>query len=280
MTISESKARKIKINFNERFSFGENWMKFIREIDERHIIQAENSLKEMLEIQHLNGKTFLDVGCGSGLFSLAAKRLGAIVFSFDCDPKSVACAQELKKRYFENDNEWTIDLGSVLDSKYLKDLGKFDIVYSCGVLHHTGNMYSALKNVILNVEVKGKLFIELYNDQGRQSKLWWKIKKFYVTQPKILRWIVIVPAYIKLWGPATIRDLILLRPFSTWNAYRKNRGMSPHIDVIDWIGGFPFEVSKPEEIFSFYKNLGFNLCVLKTIAGGHGCNQFVFQKNN
>ena len=280
MTISESKARKIKINFNERFAFGENWMKFIREIDERHIIQAENSLKEMLEIQHLNGRTFLDVGCGSGLFSLAAKRLGAIVFSFDCDPKSVACAQELKKRYFENDNEWTIDLGSVLDSKYLKDLGKFDIVYSWGVLHHTGNMYSALKNVILNVEVKGKLFIALYNDQGRQSKLWWKIKKFYVTQPKILRWIVIVPAYIKLWGPATIRDLILLRPFSTWNAYRKNRGMSPHIDVIDWIGGFPFEVSKPEEIFSFYKNLGFNLCVLKTIAGGHGCNQFVFQKNN
>ncbi|MGH6936263.1 MAG: hypothetical protein ACRED2_08790, partial [Methylocella sp.] len=116
-----------------------------------------------------------------------------------------------------------------------------------------------------------------YNDQGRASKLWWIIKKTYVSLPEFLRWIVLIPCYIRLWGPTMIRDFVLLRPFKTW--FAKGRGMSPHRDVIDWVGGFPFEVSKPEEIFYFYKQRGYELKQLKTCAGSHGCNEYVFQRS-
>jgi hypothetical protein len=56
------------------------------------------------------------------------------------------------------------------------------------------------------------------------------------------------------------------------------RGMSVHHDRIDWIGGFPFEVAKPEEIFDFLSGRGFDLRYLKTCAGGHGCNEYVFTR--
>jgi len=277
-TIVENHKREIETG--ERFAFGENWAQFLKVLNEQRISQAVDSLKNMLEVDNLNGKSFLDIGSGSGLFSLAAKRMGANVFSFDYDPQSVSCTIELKKRYFENDKEWKIECGSALNTDYLQSLGKFDIVYSWGVLHHTGDMWTALDNARLAVKNNGKLFIAIYNDQGRTSKLWWKIKKAYVSLPNYLRFIVLVPCYLRLWGPTTIRDIILLRPFNSWKTYKQARGMSPHRDVVDWVGGFPFEVSKPEEIFSFYKNKGFSLCVLRTCAGGLGCNEYVFQLTN
>ena len=146
-------------------------------VDEGRISQAEAAIKQMLEVENLNGKTFLDVGSGSGLSSLAARRLGARVFSFDYDPQSVACTAELKRRYFDADSSWTVEQGSALDADYLARLGKFDIVYSWGVLHHTGALKQALANVVGNVSEGGKLFIALYNDQGRASKAWWIVKK-------------------------------------------------------------------------------------------------------
>jgi len=264
----------------ERFAFGSNWLRFLSLLDEQRIRQAVDSLKSMLEVDDLNGKSFLDIGSGSGLFSLAAMRLGAKVFSFDYDPESVACTRELKNRYFESSHDWQIQTGSVLDKDYLAKLGKFDVVYSWGVLHHTGNMWLALENLVGNVARDGKLFIAIYNDQGRASKIWWHIKKAYLSLPKSLRWLVMVPCFIRLWGPTTIRDLILLKPFNTWITYKKERGMSPFRDVVDWVGGFPFEVSKPEQIFDFYKKREFHMLRMNTCAGGHGCNEFVFQRNN
>ena len=239
-------AHDQEVSSGERFAFGENWAQFLKVLNDRRVQEAVESLKAMLDVDTLNGKTFLDIGSGSGLFSLAARRLGAKVVSFDYSPQSVACTSELKRRYFENDGDWQVQSGSVLDDAYLKALGKFDIVYSWGVLHHTGAMWTALANVDQNVKADGKLFIALYNNQGRSSKLWWVIKKTYVSLPAYLRWLVVVPCYVRLWGPAMLRDLILLQPFRTWLAYQKNRGMSPHRDVIDWVGGFPFEVSTPE----------------------------------
>jgi 2-polyprenyl-6-hydroxyphenyl methylase/3-demethylubiquinone-9 3-methyltransferase len=233
----------------------------------------------MLEIENLEGKMFLDIGSGSGLFSLAARRLGAKVHSFDYDPQSVACTAELKRRYRANDPDWTIEQGSVLDQAYLRALGKWDVVYSWGVLHHTGAMRQALENVAALVQGGGKLFIAIYNDQGRASSRWLRVKRMYNRLPGFLRWLLLWPACLRLWGLTIVRDLLRGRPLDTWRNYATNstRGMSPWADVVDWVGGLPFEVAKPEEIFGLYRDRGFTLRQLKTCAGGHGCNEFVFQ---
>src|SRR5690349_12253090 len=133
----------------ERFEFGKNWTSFLNTVNESHVLKAEESLKQMLGLETLSGLSFLDAGCGSGLFSLAAVRLGARVHSFDFDPSSVACTRELKRRYAPNADNWVVETGNVLEPEYLAGLGKFDIIYSWGVLHHTGNMHQALENVVL-----------------------------------------------------------------------------------------------------------------------------------
>ena len=243
--------------------------------------EAERSLARMVGGSDLKGINFLDVGSGSGLFSLAARRLGARVHSFDFDPQSVACASELKRRFFFEDTGWKIEEGSVLDADYLKALGTFDIVYSWGVLHHTGAMWKALGNVAPLVANGGKLFIAIYNDQGGASRIWLMIKRSYnrAAAPFKLGILLFVGAFMQT--KAAVGRLIRGEnplPFSYWKHYRKQRGMSPWHDLVDWIGGFPFEVAKPEEIFDFYKAQGFTLVVLKTCGGGLGCNEFVFVK--
>src|SRR5579863_6772909 len=151
-----------EIAAGQRFAFGENWQRFLGILDADRIGRAEESLRGMLQISDLAGQSFLDIGCGSGLFSLAARRMGARVYSFDYDPQSVACARELRQRYFPQDSDWNINEGSALDAAYLSGLGRFDVVYSWGVLHHTGAMWSALDNAARLVAPRGKLFIAIY----------------------------------------------------------------------------------------------------------------------
>src|SRR6516225_9471245 len=152
---------------NKRFQFGKNWKRFLLALDDKQIAEAEKCIQRMLEIKDLWGKSFLDIGSGSGLSSLAARRLGARVHSFDNDPESVACAEYLLRRFFPNDPDWVIERGSVMDPVWLKSLAQFDIVYSWGVLHHTGGMWQALDNIDPLVAPGGRLFIAIYNDQGR-----------------------------------------------------------------------------------------------------------------
>lgn len=121
-----------EIGSGERFEFGANWAAFLKQLTPEDIETAEESLKSMLDVGRLDGKSFLDIGSGSGIFSLAAKRLGARVRSFDYDPQSVACTAELKRRYFPDDRQWTVGQGSILDRKFVGRLGHFDVVYSWG----------------------------------------------------------------------------------------------------------------------------------------------------
>ena len=264
----------------DRFEFGANWALFLRELNEARILMAVDSLKAMLTVESLSGKTFLDMGSGSGLFSLAARRLGARVHSFDYDPQSVACTRQLWDRYYSDDRQWTVDEASVLDISYINSLDQYDVVYSWGVLHHTGNMWQALENAASRVKTGGLLFISIYNDQGPKSHRWLLAKRAYNYLPKGLRWLLWIPELIKIWGPTIIRDFIRFRPFYSWINYSKSgaRGMSAFRDLIDWVGGLPFEVAKPEEIYDFYYKRGFVLERMKPCGGGIGCNEYVFQK--
>ena len=154
----------------DRFAFGLNWKKFLQNLDDNKIDRAVKSLKEWLNVEDLEGKTFLDIGSGSGLFSLSARRLGAVVHSFDYDNNSVACTQTLKDRYYPNDPEWSVEWGDALSEEYLSKYEQHDIVYSWGVLHHTGSMYDALDKAGKLVKPGGTLFIAIYNDQGTASR--------------------------------------------------------------------------------------------------------------
>src|SRR5579863_6653376 len=261
-----------EIEAGERFKFGDNWARFLQIVDEERIRQAENSLTAMLP--SLAGKSFIDVGSGSGLFSLAARRLGANVHSFDYDPQSVACTTELRRRFFSDDPSWTVEQGSALDPQFLSRLGKFDVVFSWGVLHHTGAMWQALENVERLVNDGGALFIAIYNDQGKQSRRWRTIKVLYNKSSRPVQFVLVCGVCVATWWRRWLKDLLRLRPFETWRSVGRARGMSAWWDLVDWTGGYPFEVAKPEQIFDFYRQRGLVLEKLRTEGGDLGCNEF------
>jgi 2-polyprenyl-6-hydroxyphenyl methylase/3-demethylubiquinone-9 3-methyltransferase len=265
-----SQRHRDEVAAGGRFRFGENWERFIEDIDEMRLQKAEGSLRDMLGVADLRGLRFLDIGSGSGLFSLAARRLGASVYSFDFDPVSVACTRVLREKYFAGDSEWYIEKGSVLDDAYMAELGTFDIVYSWGVLHHSGDMAHALDNAAKAVSTCGKLFIALYNDQGLISHYWTFVKKAYNRNPLLRVLIIVVHTpylYCLRW---------LVRKVSGRSSVE--RGMALWRDMIDWLGGYPFEVSTPAQIFKLHRDRGFVLRALVTCGGRTGCNEYVFER--
>lgn len=265
----------------DRFEFGKNWANFLTLLDEDRIASAEESLRSMLGIESLEGRTFLDIGSGSGLFSLAARRLGARVHSLDYDTNSVACTNELRRRYFENDADWRVEQGSALDRDYVAGLGKFDVVYSWGVLHHTGSMWEALTNAETAVADGGKLFIAIYNDTGSQAARWLAIKKLYNRTPRFLRVPLTVAVYLPDELKQFAKSLLLLKPMDyvrSWTHYKNARGMNKWFDLVDWIGGYPYEYASADELFEFYRAKGYELTKLKTKGVGLGCVELVLEK--
>jgi 2-polyprenyl-3-methyl-5-hydroxy-6-metoxy-1,4-benzoquinol methylase len=266
----------------QRFAFGENWRRFAGVVDDERVAEAERSLREMLGVESLAGCRFLDVGSGSGLFSLAARRLGAErVHSFDADRVSVATTAELRRRRNSDDPAWTIEQGDILDTEFVTGLGRWDVVYAWGVLHHTGAMWRALEHTASTVDDGGTLFVSIYNDQGVRSALWRRVKRTYNRLPSFLRplftALVMGPRELGSFGKHVLRGkpLAYLR---SWTHYARERGMSRWHDAIDWIGGYPFEVAKPEEVFDFLRQRGFRLERLVTCGGRLGCNQFVLTR--
>ncbi len=259
------------------FSFGKNWQKFLKSIDADRIKNAESSLVGFLDLKDLQGKTFLDIGCGSGIFSYAAFRLGAgRIVSFDVDGSSVECCKFLHKKA-DNPENWEVLEGSILDDNFIFKLGKFDIVYAWGVLHHTGRMWEGIKNSAGLVNKNGYYYISIYNkvEEKKGSIFWLRIKKLYNSLPKtgkyILEWLYISHYFIS--------SLIKLKnPMTHIKNYKSYRGMNWRTDVTDWLGGYPYEFATVEEVFKFIKTNfpGFNLVNIKT-TNDIGSNWYLFK---
>lgn len=272
-------SHKQELDAGDRFEFGKNWRDFLSILDDERITQAENSIKDYLKVDTLANRSFLDIGSGSGLFSLAARRLGAKVYSIDYDPQSIGCTNELKNRYFKNDSNWVIQQGSILDEDLIVKLGTFDFVYSWGVLHHTGDMWKAMENVVSLTKPGGFLFISLYNYQVYWTSFYTTMKRIYNKSPRPGKWIIAGTYMLFQATIGVIKDTIVHgNPIRRYSEKKKDRGMSMWYDWIDWVGGYPFETSTPDDVVDFYYNRDFILLKLKTCGGGHGCNEYVFVK--
>jgi len=267
------------------FPFGKNWREFLRHFDEERLRVAAESLIEFLPLQDMRGKTFLDVGCGSGLFSYAAHTLGAErIVSFDADPDSVACCKVLRARS-GNPESWEVTQGSILDREFTSRLGLFDLVYAWGVLHHTGRMWDSIRISADLVSPEGYYYIALYNKilsrDGRAAWIhdfWIKVKRLYNEHPGLGSY-VLEPAAM-----AAYLGLVLLRgenPVTHVRNYKSQRGMSWRTDATDWLGGYPYEFATVEEVFSFVREArsDFNLVNLK-VTSGRGLNWYLFHRAN
>jgi 2-polyprenyl-3-methyl-5-hydroxy-6-metoxy-1,4-benzoquinol methylase len=251
-----------------RFKFGRNWKAFSRHVDEQRIDEARNSLIRLTGLPDFTGLRLIDIGCGSGLFSLAAARLGARVHSFDYDVDSVETTRALKARFAPDQTGWTIEQGSILDDDYVRRLGTFDVVYSWGVLHHTGQMHRAFDNAADLVAPGGRLAIAIYNDQGWISRYWLPVKRAYNANA-VSRALVVTAHLPYLLARWTVRTLRSRRP---------ERGMRLWTDLLDWLGGYPFEVATPEHVIAMFERRGFASQGLWTCGRRHGCNEFLFHR--
>jgi len=258
------------------FGFGENWARFLTSLTDQQIEQATHGVRALLG-RDLRDKSFLDIGSGSGLSSLAARRLGAArVYSFDYDPQSVACTQELRRRFFPGDAAWTVSQGSVLDQAFLATLGQFDIVYSWGVLHHTGRMWVAIDNAARLVRPGGLFVIGIYNFRGgrRGTATWTRLKRWYCKAP---RWQQVA------WENAyLVWDLVSMaavgrNPIRMIREYHSGRGMSWRHDAIDWLGGYPYEAATPGEILEFVRRKFNFVLTRQNISLQLGVSEFVFE---
>lgn len=286
-----------------KFSFGKNWIRFVKHaLNENSIKTAQASLLNNIPQSELKDCIFVDIGCGSGLFSLAALKIvggggeNTQVISVDIDTNSILASKMTKDKFAPNASGWEILQGSILDDSFcakLKDkiAGKKAIVYSWGVLHHTGDLNKALKNAASLASAKDSLlFISIYN-KTKASDFWSKIKHFYNKTNIVMKFLMVCfyTAFL------TFEDI---RKGRGLNMRDKARGMHKVTDVIDWLGGLPYEPAKAEYIDKKVKECGLSLIkfnptkyheptypkgklkrmfvYLKVV--GLGCNEYLFRR--
>lgn len=254
------------------FDFGENWDHYSRTVlDEPRLTAAIDSLAGLIGPERLAGASFCDVGSGSGLFTIAAGKLGvARALGFDVNPTGVEVAHRNLERFApELAGRIAFRQGSALDAGFVGTLGRFDVVYAWGSLHHSGSMWPAIETVAPLVAPGGVFVLALYNRHWT-SPIWTLIKILYNLSPGTLR---------KLWDWG-LGSLMLL---ATWaitrsNPLRKERGMEFWVDVTDWLGGYPYEYASVEEVRERLGALGFDLLEVRPPRVPTGCNEFILRR--
>jgi 2-polyprenyl-3-methyl-5-hydroxy-6-metoxy-1,4-benzoquinol methylase len=235
------------------FSFGKNWRDYVDTISQDSIASAMRDIEGWLGHDSVAGKTIVDIGSGSGIHSACFYLMGAKeIFSLDVDPYSVESTQLLWRRAGSPSN-WKITQGSILDQDFVARIGKQQIVYSWGVLHHTGAMWQAIENACGLVEKGGMLWIAIYV-KGPSYEQDLELKRSYNRASKlgkkIIEWKEISKLMRQRWNDGK-------NPFA-WNESR-GRGMDTYHDLLDWLGGLPYEVASAEEVVSFCEARGFTI---------------------
>jgi SAM-dependent methyltransferase len=257
---------------NIAFDFGQNWREFsAHALDREKLTSACESLQHLIPADRLKGAAFLDIGCGSGIFAIAASIGGAArVVGIDISKASVETSKA-NVQAFGGERDITFQHRSVFDPE-IQQLGTFDIVYSWGVLHHTGDMHKAIDIASGLVRPGGLFAIALYNRHW-SSGLWKGIKWFYNHVPGFLQRLMVWAFFLVI---ALAKLLVTRRnPFR-----RKRRGMSFYYDVVDWVGGYPYEYAGREEVVDYMKRKGFECTRFVKPAVPTGCNEFVFLRGN
>lgn len=255
------------------FEFGKNWNDYSKLIDEAAIAEAARAITNLVPAEMIRGATWLDIGSGSGLHSLAAARLGAsAVTALDIDEDSVETTRKVLKAHGV---AATVMKRSVFA---IDDLGQFDIVYSWGVLHHTGAMWRAVQSAAERVRPGGLLVIALYQKTAMCSP-WTLEKRLYTAAPEPVRRLMRA-TYKALFKAGLV--LTGRKPHEYERTYKASRGMNWDHDIHDWLGGYPYESSTPDETRAFVAKLGFEpvkIGDLKPGLGvfGTGCAEYVFR---
>jgi SAM-dependent methyltransferase len=257
------------------YAFGENWKRYIKKsYTEEHLAIARKWLLEFLRLPDLQDKVFLDIGCGSGIHSLAAWESKAQhVDSIDVDPDSIQATAVLRQSCGNPEN-WEIRPGSILDDSLLAILPQADIVYSWGVLHHTGNLWKAMENSAKFLKPDSLFYIAIY-EKNEKSQYWISVKRRYNVSGWWQRHGMEMKYIFKhfFWPPYPKR---IIRSFWYIASYKSKRGMAFMTDVRDWLGGWPYEPATAEEVCAFCeRKLGLTRLQVKT---GEANIEYLFAK--
>lgn len=272
-------GRNQSMTDNIQFDFGQNWDEFSKHsLTPEKVQQAVLNFSELVDSIDLENKSFLDIGFGQGLGLLTATALKAKTVGCDINPK---CGYVLdqNKKFFPQIEQVKIPviIGSILDDSVIKKIsdqspdknGNYAIVHSWGVLHHTGKMWEAINNAANLVSDKGIFIIAIYNRHW--SSLMWKfIKWFYNISPRFIKWVIINFFYVVI---AIAKFLVTGK-----NPFKTKRGMNFYYDVIDWVGGYPYEYASKDEIKNFVEKKGYKLIKFNKARVPTGCNEFIFEK--
>lgn len=236
---------------DSHFAFGKNWASYADLIDEAAIEKSTEGLLKLIPAEEYQGCTFLDIGSGSGLHALAAVRLGVSrVMAVDLDPDCVATTKMLLTRHHVP-VPWQAEQTSVFDLDPIRH-GTFDIVHSWGVLHHTGDMWAAVRKASQMVARGGLLVVALYRPT-RFDAFWTREKRWYAhafpAAQRLARGLYITAVWLARIRQGSFREFVA--------GYRSGRGMDFDHDVHDWLGGYPYETALARDVETEMASLGF-----------------------